>query len=165
MTRREWWPAVAGVAAMGKPPAPCEPCKPGPTGPKGDPGPPGPQGPIGPKGDPGPPGPPGECRTPAAPPPVPQIDLAHDLLRGAQILALPTLVPGAADLAIYQPRTGQLLALEIAPRYRYCTLGRGPIGMRWTSVVAVRPDVVALLDGAAGYLCVVPLTRGAWQEL
>jgi hypothetical protein len=93
---------------------------------------------------------------------VRRIDVPHDILRGAQLLAVPTAIPGAHDAAIYQPRTGDFYLIETTPAGSPCArrIGSGPISMRWTSIVALRRNAYAFLD-ATGYLCFLTFTLEA----
>jgi len=94
---------------------------------------------------------------------VRRIDVQTPLLAGAQMIAVPSHIPGAQDVAFYQPADGSLYLVETTPAGSPCArrVARERIGMRWTSIVALRRDSFALLDGNVGYLCFLTFV---WTE-
>lgn len=151
-------------------PVGCEgtPGIPGPAGPRGPAGPTGPIGPRGvdgergPRGGDGPPGRDGRDYLPEPPPPVRRVDVISPMLVGAQQLAIPTRRPGVWDVGFYQPRTGDFFKVDTVAEGQPCyrRMGRGPISMRWDSIVADRENSFSLLDSDAGYLCFLTFAIG-----
>lgn len=131
--------------------------QPGPPGPRGAEGAPGPVGPPGPPGASGRDGRDGRDYLPEPLPPVRQVDVYSPLLVGAQLLPVPTRLPGAWDTVVYQPRTGDFYKIDTLAAGGPCArrIGTGPISMRWTSIVATRTNGFSVLDARAGYLCVL----------